>query len=437
MSEVFVIGISHHTAPLEVRERLAIPEQAIASELHQLTQDAPIDEAMLISTCNRVELYAASTAPAKAMIHARDWMSEKLGSDHQTGMFYTHQGNNAVRHAFRVASSLDSLVIGEPQILGQVKQAYALAENAGTVGALLGRCFTRAFSVAKRVRNETSIAEGTVSVSSIACELAEKIVGKLNGRRVLLIGAGEMGEASARYLQQTGARLHVVNRSEDKAIALAKSSGGRAIAYEQLFIELSQADVVIASTSSPRFLLNADNMKDVVRARRRRPLFIIDIAVPRDVDPRASRLDNVFVYDVDDLQQVAEGNMASRSREVQQAERIIQKEVLEFEQWRRTLQLTPTIVALREHFLDTVESELKRSLPELSDDAIKRLTQNTVNKLLHGPITELKSGGQGPDGPVLIETIKRIFKIRGKKQELAVEQALHKAAISTPSGDKS
>ena len=231
----------------------------------------PIEEALLISTCNRVELYASSKATAPALRSASEWMKNKLDSKDGPDVLYRHEGNNAVRHAFRVASSLDSLVVGEPQILGQVKQAYALAESAGTVGSLLGRCFTRAFSVAKRVRNETSIAEGTVSISSIACELAEKIFGQLAGRRVLLIGAGEMGEASARYLRQTGAQLHVVNRSKERAVALANSCGGRALPYEQLFVELGQADVVIASTSSPRFLLNPDNMKDVVRARRRRP----------------------------------------------------------------------------------------------------------------------------------------------------------------------
>ena len=414
MQDVFVIGISHHTAPLELRERLAVAPAALPQELKRLARSASLDEAVLISTCNRVELYAASEDPVAAANASSDLLASKLSRDAPPDVLYNHHGQNAVRHAFRVASSLDSLVVGEPQILGQVKEAYEAAHSSGLVGALLNRCFTRAFSVAKRVRTETTIGQGTVSVSSIACELAKKIFGELAGRRVLLIGAGEMGEASARFLKQTGAQLHVINRSEPKAAALAQSCGGRAVPYERLITELSDADVVIASTSSPHFLLTPDNMQQVVRLRRRRPLFIIDIAVPRDVDPRVSGLDNVFVYDIDDLQQVAEQNLATRSREAQQAERIIQQEVVAYEQWRRSLQLTPTIVALREHFHRVVRGELDRSLDRTSDMTereIEHLCRSTVNKLLHHPITTLKKSTERPDGAQLIDAIQQLFEL--------------------------
>ncbi|MEZ4287171.1 MAG: glutamyl-tRNA reductase [Polyangiales bacterium] len=213
-----------------------------------------------------------------------------------------------------MTSSLDSMVVGEPQILGQVKSAYESASQAGSMGTLLGRCFTRAFEVAKRVRTQTGIAEGTVSISSIACELAEKIFGSLHGRRIVLIGAGKMGESAAKTLRNTGGQLHVLNRSQEKAEALAEACGGRAVPFEAMLTEVGQADVVVASTASDRFILTHENMQAVVRSRKRRPLFIIDIAVPRDVDPRVSDLDNVFVYDIDDLQSVADDNLRERAK---------------------------------------------------------------------------------------------------------------------------
>jgi glutamyl-tRNA reductase len=256
-----------------------------------------------------------------------------------------------------------------------------------------------------------------VSVSSIACELAKKIFGNLDGRRTLLLGAGEMGESAARSLRKTGTNLHVLNRSEERARALADTCGGRAIPYERLSTELADADVVIASTASPKFILTPDLMKSVVRTRRHRPLFIIDIAVPRDVDPRVGNMDNVFVYDVDDLQQVAEENLAVRAREAAQAERIVEEELDAFQAWRRSLELAPTIVALRKRFGDIADEELKRALPRLqglneADEAvIAAMGRSMVNKLLHQPMTQLKAGAGGPDGALLIDAVRRLFAI--------------------------
>ena len=415
MRDFVVVGLSHRTAPVEVRERLAVPANQLEQELREIVAAEGFDEALLISTCNRVELYATSPNPVEAVANARQALAKRLSDAASDEVLYQERGVDVIRHVFRVASSLDSLIVGEPQILGQVKEAFDAAQEAGTVGTLLGRCFTQAFAAAKRVRNETGIAEGTVSVSSIACELAKKIFGNLEGRRTLLLGAGEMGESAARSLRQTGANLHVINRSEERATALAESCGGRAVPYERITVELAEADVVIASTASPKFILTPKLMKGVVRTRRHRPLFIIDIAVPRDVDPRVGNMDNVFVYDVDDLQQVAEENLAVRAREAAQAERIIEEEVESFLTWRRSLELAPTIVALRKRFGQVADDELRRALNRIDglgepDRAVlEAMSRSLVNKLLHQPMTQLKAGAGEPDGALLIDAVRRLF----------------------------
>lgn len=415
MRDFLVVGLSHRTAPVEVRERLAVTPARLEHELREIATRGGFDEALLISTCNRVELYATSANPVEASKIAKSALTERLAGSADDDVLYQERGVDVIRHVFRVASSLDSLVVGEPQILGQVKEAFDAAKSAGTVGTLLGRCFTQAFATAKRVRNETGIAEGTVSVSSIACELAKKIFGNLEGRRTLLLGAGEMGESAARSLRQTGTQLHVINRSEERAQRLAEACGGRAVPYERLSTELADADVVIASTASPQFILTPKLMKGVVRTRRHRPLFIIDIAVPRDVDPRVGNMDNVFVYDVDDLQQVAEENLTVRAREAAQAEHIVEEELEAFLSWRRSLELAPTIVALRKRFGQIAEEELQRTLPRLdsasqSDRAVvEAMGRSLINKLLHQPMTQLKAGAGEPDGALLIDAVRRLF----------------------------
>lgn len=427
MRDFVVVGLSHRTAPVEVRERLAVAPNRLQQELREIANSLQLDEALLISTCNRVELYATSPDPVGAAKNAKEALAKRLPDPGTENVLYQERGIDVIRHAFRVASSLDSLVVGEPQILGQVKEAYDAAKGAGTVGTLLGRCFTQAFAAAKRVRRETGIAEGTVSVSSIACELAKKIFGNLEGRRTLLLGAGEMGESAARSLRQTGTTLHVINRSEERARLLAESCGGRAVSYERLPVELAEADVVVSSTASPHFILTPELMKGVVRTRRHRPLFIIDIAVPRDVDPRVGNMDNVFVYDVDDLQQVAEENLAVRAREAALAERIIEEEVETFLIWRRSLELAPTIVALRKRFGQVAEEELRRALPRLQnlsepDRAIlEAMSRSLVNKLLHQPMMQLKAGAGGPDGALLIDAVRRLFAIAEDMSEAEVD----------------
>jgi glutamyl-tRNA reductase len=453
MRDFVVVGLSHRSAPVEVRERLAVAPDRLEHELRQIAAGGRFDEALLISTCNRVELYATSADPVAAVQNAREAFAGRLAKPVGDEVLYQERGVDVIRHIFRVASSLDSLVVGEPQILGQVKEAFDAARGAGTVGTLLGRCFTQAFATAKRVRHETGIAEGTVSVSSIACELAKKIFGNLEGRRTLLLGAGEMGEAAARSLRQTGTQLHVVNRSDERAQQLAEACSGRAVPYERLSVELADADVVIASTASEKFILTPELMKGVVRTRRHRPLFIIDIAVPRDVDPRVGNMDNVFVYDVDDLQQVAEENLSVRAREAARAEQIVEEEVEAFLSWRRSLELAPTIVALRQRFGQIAAEELARTLPRLdstssSDRAVlEAMGRSLVNKLLHQPMTQLKAGAGEPDGALLIDAVRRLFALTEEEesakgapaedpQEATVEQLATAAATGSTGESK-
>ncbi len=418
MTDVFVIGVSHKTSPVELREKLAVDDKAVGEVALTLGKEASLREVVLLSTCNRVEIYAGE-GDERAVAR---WLEERAGGPID-GHVYVHRGAEAVQHAFRVAASLDSMVVGEPQILGQFKDAYAAAKQAGAIGTLLDRCFTKAFAVAKRVRSETKIAEGSVSVSSVASDLALKIFEDLTHRRVLLIGAGEMGEQAAKHLRQAGASLYVVNRSFEKAEKLAEEHGGTARRIEQLAAELTEADVAIASTSSQRFVITPELMRGVIKARRHRPLFMIDIAVPRDVDPRVGEMDNVFLYDVDDLSQVAQENLGERQRAAASAETIIRAEVEEFERWRASGELKPTIVGLRRRVRGVLAAELARTLPRLPGvgdperKSLEKMLDAMTNKLVHRAISELKASAGTPDGPALVETTRRLFDLEGVDAE--------------------
>jgi len=414
---LLLVGLSHHTTPLAVRERLALPSADIAAALKVLLERAQLGEAMLVSTCNRVEVYASTQDPERAGQAVRAYLQGLAADADLSSHLYELAGGAAARHAFRVASSLDSLVVGEPQILGQVKEAFTLANDAGTVGALLGRCISRAFAVAKRVRTETGIAAGAVSVSTIACDLAKSIFGDLTGRRVVLVGAGEMSEGAAKALSQQGTLLTVVNRNQERARSVAEACGGEPREWEQLQSELTNADVVVTSTASPRYVITRELMQSVVRARRHRPLFLIDIAVPRDVDPRVESMDNVFLFDIDDLEKVANQNIAARKREAEQAERIVEEEVSAFEDWQRSLDLTPTLVALRERVRGVIMAELERTLPRLKslNEAEQRtltaMAEAMTNKILHRPLTELKKSREQVDSAVLVSSVRRLFEL--------------------------
>lgn len=415
MSELVVVGLSHHTADLELRECAALPGPTQIALMRELVESGLYEESLVVSTCNRVELYGTTRDLAKAVAAAEQHLAKP--SDDLKRVLYVREGDAAVRHAFRVAASLDSMVVGEPQILGQVKEAFEQAQSTGTLGNLLGRCFQRSFAVAKRVRTETSIAEGTVSVSSIAVDLARKIFGELSGRRVLLLGAGEMGEAAAKSLANSGSQLVVLNRSPEKAEKVAKQCGGQAEGYEHLASELISADVVITSTSSPTPVLSDKMMRGVSKARRGRPLFLIDIAVPRDVDPRVGELESVFLYDVDDLQKVACENLSQRKAAASHAEQIVEEEVLAFRAWRGTQHLKPTIVAMRKQVADAVQAELARTLPRLPEltpkqqKSLDKMADSIVKRVLHQPLMALKDAAEDPDGAELIAAAQTLFAI--------------------------
>jgi len=440
-SELFVVGLSHHSAPVEVRERLAVPAEQLPAAIRSLLAAAELEGGVLISTCNRVEVVTHTQDPKRTAARITEHLNERSAPDVVDSYVYQRVGDDAVRHLFRVAAGLDSMVLGEPQILGQVKAAYACASETGVVTGLVSRWFSRAFAVAKRVRTETGVASGHVSVSSIACDLAEKIFGDLTDRRVLLVGAGKMSEVAARSLAARGAKLFVVNRSPERAESLAKACGGTPRPLEALATELNEADVVISSTANPGFVITYELMQGVTKTRRHRPLFIIDIAVPRDVDPRVGTLNNVFVYDMDDLKEVAQTNLSLRKREVQRAETIVEAEVAMFTQWMNSLQLTPTIVALRERFREVVMAELERTTPRLSSmtdkdrQMLNAMAEAMVNKLLHGPLAELKRANESADDAEVIAVARRLFQL-GEPEATASPVSLTDAEF-TPAGSRS
>ncbi len=412
---LFVIGMSHRTAPLDVREQLALPEDEVRKQLQQVAALSG-GEALLLSTCNRVELYAAlpetlSAPPAAAEGELRAQLQpfeDVLLASAPTARkyLYHHVGEPALRHLFRVASSLDSLVVGEPQILGQVKAAYRLAQTVGTLSpgrgagggeGPLSALLPRAFAVAKRVRSETQIGRAAASVASVGVELATQVFGELRGHPVLLVGAGKMAELCARHLREAGAdTLLIANRTRRRAEELASRLSGSAHELSELESLLSRAAVVVCSAGAPQPLIHSELVQRVMRARRGRWLLFIDIAVPRDVEPAVGGLDNVYLYDIDALSDVAAGNRAERERAAQQAEAIIESELLRARERQATADVTPVIKALRKKAEGIAHSELARVLPRLSglserDRAlVSGLADAVVNKLLHEPLTALK-----------------------------------------------
>ncbi len=412
---IVVLGLSHRTAPVDVREKFAGGAEVLPGVLARLAARTELREVMFLSTCNRVEVLATPAAAgdgAAALRAIRETLCQHAGiSDtEEVGSYlYERRGDEAVRHVFRVAASLDSMVLGEPKILVHVKDAYVAARAAGTLSNFLGRCVHRAFTVAKRVRTETALGEGAVSISSVAVDLARKIFGDLADHTVLLLGAGEMAEAAARSLGKGARHIRVCNRSFERGAALANTIGGDAVQWDALGDELTRADVVVASTASPTFVVTHDLVKRAMRARKGRTLFFIDIAVPRNVEPSVHRIDNVYVYNVDDLeQQVVEG-LRARHAEVEAAESIVEKELAEFQSWARGLNATPAVVALRAKTRAVLMAELERSLSgrlkhlgEGDRAALLQMMESATNKLLHTATTRLKAtasaGGTGTEG---------------------------------------
>ena len=422
---MLVVGLSHRTAPVEVRERLAAGADALPELLARLASRRELAEVMFLSTCNRVEVFAlpkAADGVDAALAAIRDELAHHGGAvsgDALAAYQYQKRDEEAVRHLFRVAASLDSMVLGEPQILGQVKEAYDAALAAGTLKSLLGRCVSRAFAVAKRVRTETSIGAGTVSIASVAVELAWRVFGGLGDHAVLLVGAGEMAEAAARSLGNGARALHICNRSFDRAATLAGTLNASAVPWDSLAAELVQADVVVTSTASPTFVVTHEMVKRAMKARKGRTLLFVDIAVPRNVEPSVHGIDNVYVFNVDDLEQEVARGMKARQAEREAAERIVDDEVAQFLAWTRGLQVQPPVVAMRAKTRAVLLSELERSLggrlKHLEGDraALTQMVDSAVNKLLHAPTTRLKArAADGDDAGELALAIRFLFDLQ-------------------------
>ena len=395
-----LIGVNHKTAPIEVRERIAISRDELPETTRALAAVPGVAECMIVSTCNRVEILAAVESPAvdvASFLHLHFGLDPALLAPH----LYEHRDQEAVRHLFRVAASLDSMVVGEPQILGQVKEAFAVARASGAVGGQLEHLLQSTFAAAKRVRTETEIGSNSVSIASVAIELARKIFGSLQGRTVFLVGAGKMSELAARHLVQQGAgAILVTNRTLERARLMAESFAGQVIPFEKLYEAASQADIVISSTGAPHPIFRREHGQAFLHRRRNRPMFFIDIAVPRDVDPLMGKLEGIFVYDIDDLQQVAAAHLTERSREAEAAETLIAAEVGRFYQRQLTVNVAPAIVALQRQAEEIRQAEFKRAqarLGPLSAEqiaAVEALTRGLVNKFLHPPMQALKQAAR-------------------------------------------
>jgi glutamyl-tRNA reductase len=415
------IGMNHESAPVELRECMANNRESSSLALSCMRESEWIKEGLFLSTCNRVEAIYTTDYPeeAKKTILSMLSMLGNISEERFMSNIYTYEDSEALKHIFRVASSLDSMVVGEPQILGQIKEAYHQAAGVEkTTGVILNRLMHRAFHVAKRVKTETGISEAAVSISYAAVELAKKIYYSLEGKKVLLVGAGEMAELAARHLMGNGIEsLIVANRSFNKAVQIADLFRGKAVFFEEMETYLLEVDIVIASTSSMDFVISYDMVRNSLRKRRNHPLFFIDIAVPRDVDPRVNKLENIYLYDIDDLKEVVEENTVQRKEEALKAERIVQEEVIRFEKWLKTLDVVPTITALKDKIESIRRSEIGKSLPALGDltpsqiRAIDSLTASLVGKIMNDPIVVLKGKADGKSRDIYLDVTRKLFNL--------------------------
>src|SRR5580700_4235226 len=424
-----LIGVNHNSAPVEVRERLAIPESRLPDALKSFTQHPGVDEGLILSTCNRVELLA-QTKNGSADLRA--FLGEYFHIEHTelAPHLYEYREHDAIRHLFRVTSSLDSMILGEAQILGQVKEAYATARAVGAVHSQLDLLLTRAFAVAKRVRSETEVGSSAVSVASVAVELAKKIFGSLNGKHVYLVGAGKMSELAARHLLAHGAEsIFVSNRTYDRAIRLAHKFNGQAIEFSRLHDTCDRGDIVITSTGSPRAIFRREHGEMFLSRRKNRPMFFIDIAVPRDVDPEMNKLDGIFVYDIDDLQQAVASHVADRRKEAELADDIINVEVERFHARLQTLEVVTTIVSLQDHLETIRQAEIDRvrgRLGPLSPEqelAVDALTRGIVNKIMHTPISTLKTAARDSEATTVVDIVRRLFNLQEKEKDKKAAQS--------------
>lgn len=416
---IIVVGLSHKTAPVEVREKLAVPDSRMGEALSRLCSYPGIREGLLLSTCNRVEVYAVVEDLEAGYGRVQEFLADthlSLSSEQLTPHLYWHAGDRAIAHLFRVAASLDSMIVGESQILGQLKDAFEIALTHKTTGLILNKVVKKAISVAKRVRTETKIAETAVSVSYAAVELAKKIFSNLSEQTVLLIGAGEMAKLAARHLIANGVRqVRITTRNMHHAVELATRFGGTPVPFDDFRHEMAGADIVLVSTGAAHYLLSADDVQRAVRQRFNRPMFLIDISVPRNIDPAVRHIDNAFLFDIDDLKHRVEQNREERLQEADKAERMVVDEVGVLRHWLKSLEVTPTIVALRNRTEDIKRGELDKvlgRLPQLTQaerELVEGLASSIINKLIHGTMITLKAEANSANGTAFVEAARRFF----------------------------
>ncbi|MDO8281573.1 MAG: glutamyl-tRNA reductase [Thermodesulfovibrionia bacterium] len=419
---IIVVGLNHKTAPIEVREKFAFDGGKLQEAVNILKASKITDENVILSTCNRVEMYAGVKDIASGIENIKKFLSDfhNVPREALDKSLFIYHGRDAVRHIFRVASGLDSMVLGEPQILGQIKDAYDFSLKCKSTGTLLNKLMKKTVSVAKRTRTETGIGKGAVNISYAAVELAKKIFGDLTTKAIMLIGAGEMAELAARHLINNGVKdVIVANRTHERAEELAKEFQGRTVRFESLLQELKDTDIVICSTGAPNYILMKEEMHMTMKKRKQKPVFIIDISVPRNIDPEIDHLDNVYLYNTDDLQGIIDVNADERKIEAEKASEIVESEVETFMKWQASLSSVPTIVALREKAEAIKNDELEKALKKLGPlgesqtRTIEHLASSIVNKIIHGPTAALKSAED--DKEIVVDVIRRLFDLEGEK----------------------
>lgn len=435
MPDIILIGLNHKTAPVELREKLSFTSEETLLALEFLKKDPDIREGLVFSTCNRTEvLFIPETNGQAEKDQAGKDRSGKIiefisrhkhiGIPEFKSALYIHEGEDAIRHLFRVSSSLDSMVVGEPQILGQIKQAYRIAVESGCSGVLLNRLMHKSFSIAKKVRRETGIGDNAVSISYAAIELANKIFTDLSEKSVLLLGAGEMAELAVEHLLSNKVKeIIVANRTFKNAVSLADKFNGKAVKFEEREDAVAQVDIIISSTGATDYVLTHDQIRKAMKKRHHKTLFFIDIAVPRDIDPKINSISNAYVYDIDDLKNIVESNIEQRGKETVKAERLIDEAVLKFQKWLESLAIVPTIKALNDKMTSIVEMECKKTLSAMKHltkedvEAIQRMTQAIASRTIHDPIRFLRNTGDHRDDSLYLNVTRQLFNLGGPEEE--------------------
>ena len=426
MSEIILIGINHKTAPVELREALSFTEEEISMALAEIRNQNQTKEVLIFSTCNRMEILFVSDdcSPEKAANSVKDFLLEfkKIATSEFKGSFYIYTGDEAVKHIFRVASSLDSMIVGEPQILGQVKKSFRTSVTNNSSGVILNRLMHKSFNIAKKVRRETGIGDNAVSISYAAIELANKIFSDIDTKSVMLLGAGEMAELAVEYLITNGVKnISIANRTFCNAVTLAEKFHGKAIKFEERHRMLKEVDIIISSTGATQCILEAGEVKKAMHLRKNKPLFFIDIAVPRNIDPDVNKISNAYLYDIDDLQNIVNDNMEGRHQEAVKGERLVEEAVVKFRRWLENLKLVPTIVSIKAKINSITQAETKKTLKHLKNmsqkdiDTIERMTQSIASKLMYDPILFLKNIGDHRDKSLYLSIARQLFNLNNLK----------------------